>query len=194
MASCPAAVATVLSAAIPRRVRIEFIADVVCPWCYIGLKRLESAAQLAAAEGIAADVTYTPFILRRHLPKSGIDKLQMFSQSMGEANARAKFAQIQAAALADGLCLDFVAQRAGNSEDAHRLLTWASTRSHADEAPWLTLMREMFHQYNCKRGWLGSSETLLSAVENAGTLPVNEAATVLESETAYVAELDSGLE
>ena len=48
-----------------RRVRVEVVADVVCPWCYIGLSRMQGALATAEAEGIAVDVTYTPFILRR---------------------------------------------------------------------------------------------------------------------------------
>ena len=48
--------------------------DVVCPWCYIGHARMQSAIELAAAAGIETKVSFTPFILRRHLPKAGVDK------------------------------------------------------------------------------------------------------------------------
>lgn len=184
--SCPAVVATVLTS-VPRRVSVEFVADVVCPWCYIGMRRLEQAGQQAGQRGIQVDVSYTPFILRRHLPKSGVDKIEMFAQGgMGAGSARAKFEHIRQTAVADGLCLDFESQRAGNSEDAHRLLLWAATEHGAQ---WLPLMGRMFEQYNCRRGWLGSPEVLEQAVE-ATTLPVKEAARIVADEAAFLDELE----
>merc|ERR1719428_2144978 len=138
--------------AVQRHVNVEFVADVVCPWCYIGFQRLLKARSTAAEQGVEVEITFTPFILRRHLPREGIDKIAMFAeQGMGEAAARSKFEHIRTTALADGLCLDFEGQRAGNSEDAHRLLLWAASEG-ADA--WTALARELFVQYNCKRGWL----------------------------------------
>jgi predicted DsbA family dithiol-disulfide isomerase len=190
--TCPAAVVAAVLTAVPRRVSVEFVADVVCPWCYIGLHRLEQASRQAAAEhGIAVDVTYTPFILRRHLPKAGIDKIEMFAHGgMGGAGARSKFEHIRETAAADGLCLDFESQRAGNSEDAHRLLLWAADKYGTS---WLPLMNAMFEQYNCHRGWIGSPQALKAAVQATNTLPLDEAAAVVADSTQYVEEVEKGL-
>ena len=208
MSTCPATIVARV-ATVPRRVSIEFVADVVCPWCYIGLARLQEAGRRAAEQhGIMLDITFTPFILRRHMPKAGVDKLAMFaSGGMGEASARAKFDHIRDAALADGLCLDFSGQRAGNSEDAHRLLLWAARMQGG--GAWLALLTSMFEKYNCERGWLGDHGVLLGAVERtsaaadragADGTPVQsppleraEAAAVLADESAYLDELERGL-
>ena len=113
--------ASLVGLAAASRVQIEMVADVVCPYCYIGLDRLHRA--LATVPDTAVDVTYTPFILRRHLPKTGVLKLDVFRQQFGDAaQGERVLAQVQAAAAANGLCFDNVDQRAGNSEDAHRLL------------------------------------------------------------------------
>ena len=171
---CPVALVASTAPA-PRHVSVEFVADVVCPWCYIGFKRLEKAAKLVAEqEDISVDATFTPYILRRHLPKEGVDKLEMFAASgMGEASARTKFEHIKQTALDDDLCFDFEQQRAGNSEDAHRLLMWAA-RKHGGPG-WSSLILQMFEQYNCHRGWLGSTAVLMTAVEGTGKLPAEGA-------------------
>ena len=123
-----------LGLAAASRIHIEMVADVVCPYCYIGLDRLQRA--LAALPDPPVDVTFTPFILRRHLPKAGVPKLQVFQQQFGDtARGESVLAQVQATAAADGLCFDVVDQRAGNSEDAHRLLLWAGPRHGPRQLP-----------------------------------------------------------
>ena len=191
VATCPATVVTMLAHSVPRRVSVELVADLVCPWCYIGLHRLLKAAAAAATDhNIQVDVSYTPFILRRHLPREGVDKVQMFAdQGMGEAGARAKFAHIQQAGREDGLHLDFQGQRAGNSEDAHRLLVWAA---HEHGPEWLSLITQLFESYNTKRGWLGEPSVLLAAVDGA-SLPSAEAEAVIADQTAFSKELEAGL-
>ena len=67
-----------------KTMRIEMVADVVCPYCHIGLKRLLGAiAAASGASAAAVEVVYTPFILRRHLPKEGVDKRTAFKQQYG---------------------------------------------------------------------------------------------------------------
>jgi hypothetical protein len=133
------------------RVRVEVVADVVCPWCYIGHSRLQAASRMAAEMGIVVEPVFTPFILRRHLPKAGIDKTKMFAQQFGSiASVRQKYAGITRAAVADGLCFDPEGQLAGNSEDAHRLLLWANDRTQPHQGRHFeALLEELFLVYNC---------------------------------------------
>eukprot|EP01045_Picozoa_sp_COSAG04_P027046 COSAG04_NODE_3883_length_2451_cov_2.389031_3_plen_258_part_00 len=176
-----------------RRVRVEVVADVVCPWCYIGLSRMQGALAAAEAEGVTVDVTYTPFILRRHLPKEGIDKFAMFEQMFGSASAvRQKYAGIARAAAAEGLCFDPEEQLAGNSEDAQRLMLWANDRAqpHAG-AHFRSLLTELFVRYNCHRAWLGDHAALVEAADAVG-LDGAEAAALLAGQR-YGAELEAGL-
>merc|ERR1719191_2300025 len=94
---------------------------VVCPYCYIGFKHLTDAVQKAKEKSLPIDVqvTYTPFILRRHLPKEGVEKLSVFKQKFGgdEARARSMFNGMKQSAADAGICMNLDGQRAGNSED-----------------------------------------------------------------------------
>ena len=178
--------ATLAGLAAASRVQIEMVADVVCPYCYIGLDRLQRA--LAAMPDTAVDVTYTPFILRRHLPKAGVPKLEVFRQQFGDAaQGEHVLAQVQATAAADGLCFDVTDQRAGNSEDAHRLLLWAGSYQ-------LQLFEQMVRAYNCERGWLGDHAVLLAAVQSVDGLDAAAAQAVLADERAFAPELEAGLQ
>ena len=179
-----------------RTVSVELVADVVCPWCYIGHTRLQKAIALAATAGIAVDVRFTPFILRRQLPRAGIDKFDMFAAMFGSSDAvRKKYSGIARAALSEGLCFDPAEQLAGNSELAMRLLLWASdptVPSHSGEA-FTPLLQELFVRYNCRRIWIGNPDALLSAATAVG-LPEQEVATILADEQSYATELETGLQ
>lgn len=167
-------------------VQIEMVADVVCPYCYIGFDRLQRA--LSALPNTAVEVKYTPFILRRQLPKTGVPKLDVFREQFGDvARGERVLAQVRATAAADGMCFDSVDQRAGNSEDAHRLLLWAGPRQ-------LELFEQMVRAYNCDRGWLGDHSVLLAAVQNVRGLDVGAAKAVLADEGAFTTELEAGLQ
>lgn len=166
------------------------VADVVCPYCYIGYKHLQDALQKVRERRLPVDVQveYTPFILRRHLPKEGIDKLSMFAQNFGgESQARHVFEGIKQNAAKAGLCINVDGQRAGNSEDAHRLLAWA--RSSGKE---LTLFESMMKAYNCEQGWLGEHDVLTRSAITCG-LPEDEVRQVLADPSLSLDILEDGL-
>jgi len=173
-------------------VKVEMVADVVCPYCYIGFKHLQDAVQKAKERSLPVDVqvTYTPFILRRHLPKAGVDKLSVFKQKFGgnEDQARRVFEGVKQSAADAGLCMNLDGQRAGNSEDAHRLLLWA--RSFGKD---LELFETMVRAYNCEQGWLGDHEVLARSAVESG-LPEEEARKVLADPKSSLEALESGLE
>jgi predicted DsbA family dithiol-disulfide isomerase len=173
-----------------RVVRVEMVADVVCPFCHIGLNRLQLAVDRAAKLGLGLEVeiSYTPFILRRHLPKEGIEKLEVFRQQHGsDAHGLRVLDNIRQAAAADGLRFDLAGQRAGNSEDAHRLLLWA--RSQGKE---MVLFETLMRAYNCERGWLGDHEVLARCAAQAG-LDDAQAREFLQDEKRGLEELNQSL-
>jgi predicted DsbA family dithiol-disulfide isomerase len=173
-------------------IKVEMVADVVCPYCYIGLKHLNDAVQKAKDRKLAIDVqvTYSPFILRRQLPKEGVEKLEVFKEKFGgdERRARSMFDGIKRSASDAGLCVNLDGQRAGNSEDAHRLLLWA--RSFGKE---MELFENMVKAYNCEQGWLGDHSVLASAAARSG-LSEEEAKTVLSDSTSMLKDLEAGLQ
>jgi predicted DsbA family dithiol-disulfide isomerase len=172
--------------------RIEMVADVVCPYCYIGLKHLQDAVQKARERSIPihVEITYSPFILRRQLPKEGVEKLAVFKQKFGgdEARARGMFDGIKQSGADAGLCMNLDGQRAGNSEDAHRLLLWS--RRFGKE---MELFENMVKAYNCEQGWLGDHSVLALCAAKSG-LPEEEAKRILADSTAMLENLEAGLE
>ena len=54
------------------RLHVDVVSDVVCPWCYIGKKRLESALKLV--DDVEVTVRYRPFFLNPWIPREGVDR------------------------------------------------------------------------------------------------------------------------
>ena len=108
--------------------KIDVYADVVCPWCYVGAKRLEKA--LEERPGLDVERRWRPFQLRPEMPAGGVPwrpfALEKFG---GEENMRRAFAHVAAAGEPDGARFDFdrVAS-APNTVDAHRLILHARER------------------------------------------------------------------
>lgn len=107
--------------------RIDFVSDVVCPWCAIGLASLEQALQRLQGE-VAADVHIQPFELNPHLPAEGEDIARHLQRKYGMSAAQLAKNQerIRQRGAALGFVFDFNARsRIWNTFDAHRLLHWA---------------------------------------------------------------------
>jgi len=105
--------------------QIDIYADVVCPWCYIGERRLEQA--LAQRPDLHVERRWRPFQLQPGMPKQGLAWAEFARQKFGGvANMNAAFAQVVAAGAQDGIefRFDHVAS-APNTVDAHRLIVWA---------------------------------------------------------------------
>jgi predicted DsbA family dithiol-disulfide isomerase len=110
---------------------IEIYADVVCPWCYIGKRRLEQAL-----ESYDGDVTvrYRPF----QLDPSPVPEPRPLVEAMaakfgGPDRARQMFGHVTEVAAGAGLKLDFDRAVAANTFDAHRLVSWATDRGRPAE-------------------------------------------------------------
>jgi predicted DsbA family dithiol-disulfide isomerase len=106
--------------------KVDVYSDVVCPWCYIGERRLEKA--LALRPDLEVERRWRPFQLRPATPPRGLPWEEFARRKFGgDANARAAFAQVAAVGEAEGLRFDFgrVAS-APNTVDAHRLILFAA--------------------------------------------------------------------
>ncbi|MFY1597316.1 DsbA family oxidoreductase [Micromonospora sp. WMMD737] len=110
---------------------IEIYADVVCPWCYIGKRRLEQALESYDGE---VTVRYRPFQLDPSPvpePRPLVDA--MAAKFGGPDRVRQMFGQVTEVAAQVGLKLDFDRAVAANTFDAHRLVAWAADRGRAAE-------------------------------------------------------------
>jgi predicted DsbA family dithiol-disulfide isomerase len=105
---------------------IEVYADVVCPWCYIGAKRLERALALRPEAGV--DLRWRPFQLQPHMPAGGLPWREFAKAKFGgEEGARGAFARVTSVGASEGITFDFdrVAS-APNTVDAHRVILHAA--------------------------------------------------------------------
>lgn len=159
------------------RIKIDFVSDVSCPWCAIGLKSLEAAiARFGDAASI--DIHFQPFELNPHMPPEGQDIAEHIAQKYGSTPEQ--LARTQEAIRARGAELGFEfnmdkRSRIYNTFDAHRLLHWAGLegRQHA-------LKRTLFAAYFTEGQNPSDREVLIEAARNAGLDP-DRAREVLES-------------
>jgi predicted DsbA family dithiol-disulfide isomerase len=113
--------------------RIDVVSDVVCPWCFIGKRRLEKA--LALKPDIPVEVHWHPYFLNDWVPREGIAREAYLTTKFGSAERYGEIAQrVTAAAAAEGLtyAIDKVS-RQPNTIDAHRLIRWAGGIGKAAE-------------------------------------------------------------
>ena len=157
---------------------IDFVSDIVCPWCAIGLAGLEQAL---AAIGDAADATirFHPFELNPDMPAAGqrIDEhvAQKYGRSADESRAAGAAIRERAAAVGVTIAMGPDA-RIANSFDGHRLLHWAAEMHGA--AAQRALKRALFDAYLGRGANIADHGELLAAVEAAG-LDAVEASEVL---------------
>jgi predicted DsbA family dithiol-disulfide isomerase len=114
-------------------VRIDVVSDVVCPWCFIGKRRLEKAVALNPA--IPVEVHWRPYFLNDWIPREGISREQYLTTKFGSPERYKGIAQrVAAAASAEGLtyAMDKIS-RQPNTLDAHRLIRWAEKIGKAAE-------------------------------------------------------------
>ncbi|MCY0094922.1 DsbA family oxidoreductase [Hoeflea ulvae] len=107
---------------------IDVVSDVMCPWCYIGKRRLEAALEEVAGE-IDVEIRWRPYQLDATLPKQGKDRQQYLEDKFGGAEgATQAYAAVRAAGADENIPFAFdKIPVSANTLDAHRLIRWASS-------------------------------------------------------------------
>lgn len=143
---------------------IEIISDAICPWCWVGKRRLERVLEKLAPE-IDATVTWKPFELNPDMPKAGLDRRAYRSAKFGSwERSQALDAQVAEAARGDGLDLRHDRmERTPNTLDAHRLIWLAGLEPRQD-----AVVEGLFSAYFNEGGDVGSSAVLVEIAEAAG--------------------------
>lgn len=147
-------------------ITVDVVSDVVCPWCYIGKRRLENAiAQLS--DEFTFEVTYHPFELNPELPESGVDQKQYLSRKFGGDH---KYDQITGhttqVAANDGLTFDFKKQsRTPNTRRVHSII---QASKGADVQ--LQVTEAFFKAYFTDGVDLSNDENIISIATAAGLL------------------------
>lgn len=105
---------------------IDFVSDVICPWCFIGLRRLEAAL---AEEGAASTpIAFHPYQLDPSTPPEGVDLRERLAKKFG-ADPEPMFRRVEQAARESGIPLDYTKlHRTPNTLKAHTLITHAQDK------------------------------------------------------------------
>ena len=153
----------------PGRLPAELVFDLVCPWCFIGLRRLDRA--LARRPDVRLDLTFRPFLLNPEMPRGGLARSEYLTRKYGgEERARRLHAAITEVARQEGLVLRLdLILRTPASLDAHRLVRFAARQGFAREA-----VEALFSAYFQEGRDIGEAGEL-SAIAGAIGLPPAEA-------------------
>jgi predicted DsbA family dithiol-disulfide isomerase len=144
-------------------VRIDVVSDVVCPWCFIGKRRLEKA--LALRPGVAVEVHWRPYFLNDWIPREGMSREQYLTTKFGSPERYKGIAQrVTAAAAEEGLtyAADKM-KRQPNTLDCHRLIRWAEGIGKAAE-----MKQKLMDLYFTQGADLTDRDTLVKAAADVG--------------------------
>lgn len=160
------------------RLKIDFVSDVSCPWCVVGLRALEQAAA-RAADDVALDIHFQPFELNPQMGPEGQDIDEHLHEKYGSTPAERE--GIRKAIAERGAELGFVftsgaRSRVYNTFDAHRLLHWAGEQGLQSE-----LKHALFKAYFTDGQDPSSHEVLVRVAGEVG-LDTAQAQAVLGSE------------
>lgn len=144
---------------------IDVVSDVVCPWCYVGQKRLEKA--VAELPEIKVTINWRPFQLDPTIPPEGKDrKAYMIAKFGSEERLREIHARIEPVGAAEGIDFNFEAiEVAPNTIDAHRLIRWAGASGTEVQN---RLVKILFGDYFEQGLNIGDHSVLIAAAEAAG--------------------------
>ncbi|HWV43450.1 DsbA family oxidoreductase [Pseudorhodoplanes sp.] len=144
-------------------IRVDVVSDVVCPWCFIGKKRLEQA--IALNPDIPVDVHYHPYFLNDWIPSEGISREQYLTTKFGSPERYKEIAtRVSAAAAQEGLvyAIDKV-NRQPNTTDSHRLIHWAEQVGKAPQ-----MKQRLMELYFSEGADLSDKAVLVKAAQDVG--------------------------
>jgi predicted DsbA family dithiol-disulfide isomerase len=145
------------------RVHVDVVSDVVCPWCFIGKHRLETA--LTLVPDVEVDINWRPYFLNPWIPREGIDRQTYLETKFGSAERYAVIGErVAAAAALEGLhYVPEAISRQPNTIDCHRLILWS--RSATDSG---RMKQRLMELYFSEGGDLTDPKTLIQAAVDCG--------------------------
>ena len=170
------------SALAKRDMKIDFVSDVACPWCAVGLYSLERALERLDAE-VSATLTFQPFELNPAMPAQGEDTIEYLARKYGRSPEQ--LAQTREVLRQRGAAVGFTfgeRPRVWNTFNAHRLLYWAQLEGRQRE-----LKRALLKAYHTDAENPGAPEVLLRLAGEVH-LDVQRALSILDSDE-YASEV-----
>ena len=162
--------------------KIDFVSDIACPWCAVGLGALEQALEELQNE-VKADIHFQPFELNPHMPEGGEDLVEHLGKKYGSTAEQQSqmYQNIKARGAEVGFAFHPTGRgRIFNTFDAHRLLHWAEL----DGAPGdqHQLKKAFLEAYQGRGEVIESHEVLLAIIKTEG-MDTDAAKAVLDSDT-----------
>jgi predicted DsbA family dithiol-disulfide isomerase len=114
--------------------QIDVVSDTVCPWCFIGKRRLARALEMRPE--VEFDVHWRPYMLDPNVPRGGLDRRAYMKAKFGDGpNVQAMSEALRGTGLEEGIAFAFdQIERRPNTLDSHRLIRWAGTAGLQDAA------------------------------------------------------------
>ncbi|KAI0449416.1 DSBA-like thioredoxin domain-containing protein [Xylaria acuta] len=148
---------------------IKIVSDTVCPWCYVGKKRVDRAIELyrktyPAGRDDTFTITWAPFYLDPTSPAVGVPVKERMAQKFGPERLEMIHQRLTTIGKEEGINFAF-AGRIGNTRDSHRLIQLGKTKGNDVEN---RIVTELFKSYFEGNGDITSHATLIAAGEKAG--------------------------
>lgn len=142
--------------------QLDIISDTVCPWCYIGKKRLEKAQ--VERPTIDFNINWRPFQLDPTIPAEGVDRQAYIERKFGAERAKSAGNAIREAGEMEGISFAFdKIKRSPNTLDSHRLIKWAGSAGVQNK-----VVDQLFARYFEEGENIGDHSVLLEAATDAG--------------------------
>lgn len=140
---------------------VDVVSDVMCPWCYIGKRRLDRAQVLAP--DVEPVVRWRPFRLDATIPPEGMDRQEYLDKKFGREKAIEMYTQIQETGEVEGIMFAFDRiTRSPNTLNAHRVIRWAEVGEQQD-----AVVERLFELYFTEGEDIGETSVLLDAAREA---------------------------
>mmetsp|Transcript_20352 Transcript_20352/g.49976 ORF Transcript_20352/g.49976 Transcript_20352/m.49976 type:complete len:223 (-) Transcript_20352:140-808(-) len=161
-----------------KSLRIDIVSDIVCPFCFVGKRRMESALK-KLPDDIKVTVNWKPFFLEPSAPAPGIDKMEFYLEKFGKERVAKMIPYMKEQGAKVGIKFSY-GGKIGNTLDSHRLVNLAKQKGKGDE-----MVERLFQDYFEKERDISDLKVLNEA---AGSLEI-DAKEVLESED-YIKEVN----
>lgn len=135
-------------------ITIDVVSDIICPWCFLGKRRLDKA--LTLIPDIKAEINFRPFFLDPTIPSEGLDRHEYMAAKFGKERLKTIHDPLITAGKQDGVPFHFdKITRTPNTMNAHRLLRWAKLENKQPE-----IAESLFMAYWSDGGDVGDHQVL----------------------------------
>lgn len=168
------------------RLQIEVVHDLVCPWCYLGVRRLFRT--MRRRPDLLYELTWRPFLLNPDMPRLGMTRSDYVIRKFGgEDRARRLYASITEIGDAEGVSFRFERiRRTPSSVDAHRLIRWAGRFGRSTE-----LAEALFAAHFTDGTDIGDHAVLRAIAQSCGLEPAQAAAFLRSDEDIDAVHADN---